>query len=259
MTKKISIFLLTVLLLLPIGLMSQAAETPTFAITNATGYAGNEVTVDIECSGNPGIGSWQLIVNYDKTYLELKSVNTNDSVFKENGITQTSKDINDYPYHMAWAYGQENVKANGKVATLTFNIKSNAAPGNYTINVDEFTAYTIDFQKTAFTLQDGTITVKEKETSSNTSSNATSSTTSSNSSSNSSSSGSTGGTTNNNNNIKNAGGTTTAGTNNTTTASQTGKSVTTGDISGTAITLSAFLFCIAIMAITAFIKKAEDN
>ena len=109
MIKKISILLLVLLLLLPVGLMSQAEETPTGSITNASGKAGEEVTVDIMCSGNPGIRLWQMYVSYDNTALELKSVNTTDSDFKQNGIILTGKEISDFPYRLEWAYGQEYV------------------------------------------------------------------------------------------------------------------------------------------------------
>lgn len=163
-SKKVFAVLIAMLVLLTGAVItSNAAEGKSFYITKASGTAGDEVTVTLNCSGNPGISGWSVFVSYNSDVLELVSADK-EGVF---GTVTVSQKINENPYNISWQGGTVNKSENGKMAGLTFKIKDNAAPGDYelAISYDEDDVYCNvgeegDTENVKFAPHPGSITVK---------------------------------------------------------------------------------------------------
>lgn len=128
---------------------------PAFVVEEVSGYAGDEVTVNINVNNNPGICSAGVTVSYDGTALELKSVE-NGTVLE--GIVPVN--VANNPCKILWNTLADST-ANGVLATLTFTIKENADLGKsaITLTYDPDEVYNIDMTNVTFTVQNGAVTV----------------------------------------------------------------------------------------------------
>lgn len=166
-SKKVFAVLIAMLVLLTGAVItSNAADNQSFYITNATGTAGDEVTVTLNCSGNPGISGWSVFVSYNSEVLELVSADK-EGVF---GTVTVSQNITENPYNISWQGGTVIKSVNGKMAGLTFKIKDNAIPGDYELSIsyDADEVYRNvgeegDTENIPFEPQPGSITVKGSE------------------------------------------------------------------------------------------------
>ncbi|MBQ7900910.1 MAG: hypothetical protein IJ365_02950 [Clostridia bacterium] len=106
---------------------------PAVSVGTATGNSGETVELPLELSGNSGFSSLGIQIGYDASALKLTNVTANSAV----GATYTGAqtlDVN--PYNMSWDSGS-NVSYNGTLATLTFEILTDAA-GNYPVTVEYY-------------------------------------------------------------------------------------------------------------------------
>ena len=126
-------------------------DEPAFIVEEVSGYAGDEVTVNINVNNNPGICAAGVTVSYDGNTLELKSV-TNGSVLGGNIFGPVSNN----PIKLTWST-TENSTANGVLATLTFTVKENADSGKsaITLTYDPDEVYNIDMTNVAFAVENG--------------------------------------------------------------------------------------------------------
>ena len=94
---------------------------PAFALYDAYGLPGGEITVPLYIENNPGIVTFQWDLTYDAEYLELISVE--EQIFA--GLTYSALDV--APLSIEWT-AQENVNNydDGVVAYFTFRIKETA-------------------------------------------------------------------------------------------------------------------------------------
>ena len=126
--------------------------------TNAT--TGQTVDVPIYIENNPGIVGMTLFVEYDSSALKLTNV-------KDGGLIGANSHKPEYssPYTLAWANdtATSNYTNNGIIATLTFEVKNNAAIGNYPITItydyDSYGIYDKDLNKIAFSIENNNISV----------------------------------------------------------------------------------------------------
>lgn len=159
--KSVTGFFLSLVVAISCVMISSFAdEAPTVSISNASGLPGDEVTVAIDISGNPGVSAWHLEVGYDENAMAI--VNSNlDGVFEGLNVG-----VFENPYKITYADMKlTDSTANGTVAELTFKIKDNASVGDYavTINGNPKNAFSNSSEeKLTFALKDGTITVKDK-------------------------------------------------------------------------------------------------
>lgn len=140
-----------------------AIDEATIQVSNATVQAGECADIAIVLQNNPGIASMTLHVSYDRTVLELLSVNDAGIL----GTTVHNPDLKLSPYVLCWANDTvtDNFTVNGTIATLCFMAKESAVPGNYSITVsydnemkDEI--IDVDLQTVDFAISNGNITVK---------------------------------------------------------------------------------------------------
>ena len=139
---------------------ANAIGNPTFTVSSGTGNPGEDVTITVDISNNPGICTATIWVHYDEG-LTLKSAT--DSRLLVGGLFGGDKTAN--PYGLGWddsANFDGDNSSNGTLATLVFTIDPSATAGDYdvwvTYNYGDI--YNLDFDDFDFDTIAGKITVK---------------------------------------------------------------------------------------------------
>lgn len=139
-----------------------ASGEPTITVSEAEAKAGETVDITVSLSDNTGIISMLLEVEYDKKVLTLKNV-------KDAGILGASlhsDNLSASPYYLFWSNGtaEENIKANGVAATLTFEVSESAGTGVYPIKIsyekDNDAIFDFDLENVDFKVINGSISVE---------------------------------------------------------------------------------------------------
>ena len=133
MKKVIGTLLMAVIIMSLFMMSTIASDSPAYGMNGKTTVSdGEEFTVSINISGNPGLISLRLTVSYDMEVLELKSV-SNSALL--SGFTQPSSAISS-PYTLRWSdsLATENNTANGTIVTLTFLAKKSAENTEITVS-----------------------------------------------------------------------------------------------------------------------------
>ncbi|MBR3968760.1 MAG: hypothetical protein IKJ93_04150 [Clostridia bacterium] len=104
-----------------------AAPTPNVKISNASAMAGQEVTIGVSITGNPGIMAMTFSITYDKSQFEFID-------FTKGFVsTPVYKNHSDKGY-VAFSISETSDKTtSGNIISIKFKIKDNAKPGKYTI------------------------------------------------------------------------------------------------------------------------------
>ncbi len=161
MKKTISILLVITLLLMSMPLvLSASAETATFAVGQVSAMPGEEVTVPVTISGNPGIIAFRISIAYDASVLEVVSMTKNTAIsFSTIAFSPVTKN----PLTMTWDESlSPNDTTNGDVAYITFKVKDTAATGAspLTITYDQADVFNDMWQDVVFATQNGSVTVE---------------------------------------------------------------------------------------------------
>ncbi|MEE0930905.1 MAG: cohesin domain-containing protein [Acutalibacteraceae bacterium] len=132
-------------------------NAPQIVVDNKTTSPGGQVTINVIMKNNPGINGWAVNVSYDSSVLEL--VKCDNGVYSD--IT-TSNVITKNPYHIQW-FNLGDVKTNGNLFTLTFNVKQNAKEGVYPIKLtyDEDEICNQKEERVHFDIVDGSLKVSK--------------------------------------------------------------------------------------------------
>ena len=121
---------------------------------------GDTFDVNISLKNNPGIISMRLALAYDTSVMELTNVTDSGLL----GDALHSEDYSGDEYVLYWDNGtsKTNFTENGKIATLTFNVKDNAKSGNYplTISYGSQDIINSDILPVGFDVVNGFVTVK---------------------------------------------------------------------------------------------------
>lgn len=120
---------------------AQAAEKAVLQVSTVSGHRGDEVSVTVSLTSNPGIAGLVFSLTFDNKVLKLVDVkepaNTDDEfifyepIIKNDAINDTS--INYIGY--AFASGKSNITKTGIVYTVTFKILDEAAIGTTQLNI----------------------------------------------------------------------------------------------------------------------------
>lgn len=161
--KKVISLILSVLLVISctcsVTLFANAMEnSSSFTAAIAQSRAGGTVEIPIEIKNNPGITSFRIIVEYDSAILKLTNV-----VFKEaaQGFNTGTSQIYDSPYSISGFNAGTDIKNNGQLAVLTFEINQYAEEGRYDIalSCDEDELFNMAGDNVAFAMNDGYVEV----------------------------------------------------------------------------------------------------
>ena len=119
--KKLKFILLSIVALIMIPLSVNAASGTIKVTGSSQVVVGNKITLKVTLSSSTPIGSWQMNLNYDKSYLQLTSTNS------EAGGTMMA-----------------NSSATGvKTKTYTFTFKA-LKSGSTKVSIDSYLAYAFD-------------------------------------------------------------------------------------------------------------------
>lgn len=103
---------------------SISSTTPVISMTNEKAVTGQQFKVTVSLKNNPGVAHAKLNVSYDRSKLQLVSV-------EDAGLLSnfTGADVTDYPYTMTWGDPENpaDVTADGAIAVLTFNVIADGA------------------------------------------------------------------------------------------------------------------------------------
>ena len=160
--RFLSLFLVFVMMLGSVSTQAitlNATEKPTFSVSSGMGNPGEDITLTVGISNNPGICTATIWVHYDEG-LTLKSAT--DSRLLVGGLFGGDKTAN--PYGLGWddsANFDGDNSSNGTIATLVFSIDSSASAGDYNvwITYNHGDIYNLDFDDFEFECVAGKITV----------------------------------------------------------------------------------------------------
>jgi hypothetical protein len=135
MTRKITAIMLAVLLIVPFALVpSVATGTMTVSCSGATVAVGGGGNLTLSVDDNPGIMGLVILLSYDKTALSLGAVSNGD-VFESVSKAEPSNGTR------ITAESSENTYEDGILTVIPVVAASDAAAGDYTINVTVVDAY----------------------------------------------------------------------------------------------------------------------
>lgn len=164
MFKKLSLNRIAAILLSLFMILSSvpvfAESKPIVSVGNAAGKAGDQVSVKVCISGNPGIAYLKLEIGYDASQLTLIDA-ANKGLLSGTYVTSQTKDVN--PYVLQWM-GAENSIGNGDIATLTFKISPNASAGDKAVSVRVVESCNQFFDDVEFSASGGNINVTPETT-----------------------------------------------------------------------------------------------
>ena len=166
--KKKNLLLLVILILvlcvaLPLLAMADTTATVTVGSTELAVAPGDDITLPVSISNNPGIGACGLTITYDSTILTLNSITNTGGLctgtFQPNIETPGSA-------YLSWVTGgSANMTGNGELFYLNFTVNESAATDDYEVSctltdgaASNFTTY--DFENVAVTFDSGTIQVE---------------------------------------------------------------------------------------------------
>lgn len=133
-----------------------AASDPTFSVTDAQGKLGDEISVDINISNNPGIIALRLNIQYDSSVLELTGATPKDYA------STTFGPLTNNPFTLLWdeSLSPDNT-TNGTIAQLTFAIKDKAAVGDtdITITYDPEDVFNQNYENVHFETAAGSVAI----------------------------------------------------------------------------------------------------
>lgn len=109
--------------------VSAESKTPTITISNRSAMPGDEVTIDIDISNNPGIMGMTFSVTYDKDDFEYKGYT------KGNFTSIQGTDKPDKGHIIFTVIESKDIDKDGTVLSVTFEIKEKAAPGKHIIAI----------------------------------------------------------------------------------------------------------------------------
>lgn len=140
--KKFKIFLLGIICLLLMPSMVSAASGRISVSGTSSAVVGNRVTVTVTLSSSTGIGSWQMALNYDKSYLQLVSSTAESGGTNMAGYAPTLSGV--------------------KSKSYTFVFKT-LKTGSTRVSVSSYLAYAIDESEISLTSSSKSIRIMTQE------------------------------------------------------------------------------------------------
>jgi hypothetical protein len=123
--KILALILIFILSIINISIVSLAAGVPTLTVASVDSHIGAEVDISVSISDNPGIATFNLKVNFDKTKLEPMSITKNETLAGNltSNINQGG-DLSNLNYITAYWVNPSNINTNGILYTVRFKVKS---------------------------------------------------------------------------------------------------------------------------------------
>ncbi|MCQ2455426.1 MAG: cohesin domain-containing protein [Clostridia bacterium] len=142
---------------LPVYAITEENENPKIILSSDTGVPGDEVTVSVSISCNPGIAYLKLYINYDSS-LQLQAAENKNLLL---GTFTTSETTAVKPYVLQWM-NASNSNGNGIIANITFKISEHATCGDKTLKISVAECYNASLKDVSMTSVNGIVTVSQK-------------------------------------------------------------------------------------------------
>lgn len=140
--KKLKVFLLGIICLLLLPSVVSAASGSINVTGTSSAVVGNRVTITVTLSSSTAIGSWEMALNYDKSYLQLVSSTAESGGTKMLGYTTTLSGV--------------------KSKSYTFVFKT-LKTGNTRVSVSSYLAYAMDESEMSLTSSSKSIRIMTQE------------------------------------------------------------------------------------------------
>ncbi len=125
--KRLITVLLCVIISISFIINVSAATAPKITVSSVEAIPGKTVKVDIEISNNPGIMAMAFCITYDTNALTYKG-------YERGYLTSYSVYPHEDEGHVSFVnIENKDVAKNGIIISVLFDVKSDAAPGNYAI------------------------------------------------------------------------------------------------------------------------------
>lgn len=155
MIKRVICYVCLVAMMFTFAPMSLAkSNEPTITVSSATVNAGDEFELVVAFENNPGINTFALGFDYDKTKLTLTNVELNENLggsfaYKERAVWLNNKDI----------------KYNGEVLTLKFKVLDSAKGGETKVKVTYSSGDISNYNEedVSFKVEPGTVSIGSNE------------------------------------------------------------------------------------------------
>ncbi len=117
-------------------------DTPTLSIEDTNVAAGEEFTLTLKISNNPGIIALRTYLDYNDKYFEITKVKDHELI----GELRSPEENDDSPYAIFCSdpLSEDNIDDNGKIVTITFKSKSSTPYGKYDFKLSGNKADIID-------------------------------------------------------------------------------------------------------------------
>lgn len=139
-----------------------ALYKPSVTVSATDAKQGETGTIKVNMNNNPGIIAWRLGLDYDSDAIEITGFDP--GVFSSASCGPLTAE----PFVFSWSEALNgNYKNNGNIATISYRVKNNAAPGEYNIKLkgDREDFFDKDFNDVKFIICSGKINVLDKNAS----------------------------------------------------------------------------------------------
>lgn len=123
---------------------------------------GKTVSITLDLEGNPGLWGIKFKVGYDHSALKLTSV-ANGTIFSEEDVVlPDSLDKEKYVF-LASAGQLENIRDDGQIVTLNFEVAEDAAIQDYPVTLEITQAINVDGEEIGIEAINGSVMVRTAE------------------------------------------------------------------------------------------------
>ena len=155
MHKRILSLFTVILVVLTSLPMVYAAKEPTLTVSSVLAKAGETVELDVSIQNNPGINTFSLGFDYDKSQLQLVDVAINNQLGGQFAYSKKA----------VWLNGKD-VTYNGNILKLKFKVLDDAKSGKATVNLTYSSGDISNYNEkdVNFKVAPGTVTIESNST-----------------------------------------------------------------------------------------------
>ncbi len=159
MKKIIGLMLVLALILSSMAVTILGAEAK-FTLSGGMAKAGEEVTLTLSVSDNPGFTTALINVTYDTEKFTLTEVSDQGKIGNPNHSDDYSLSV--YPLSWYNPLAEENYTYNGDLVTLTFEVSEGVETGEYPVTLEIAEVYNAKMENVTLSKADGKIEVYER-------------------------------------------------------------------------------------------------
>jgi len=163
MKNKTKILITAFILLVGFKSVSQAQAVPILSLGSAEGTigVGATITVPLIMSSNDSATGFNLDINYDSNALGNPIISASQSLVSAEKSISSSSPLNGV-FRMIVIGLNQNIIPEGEIASLTFEINSDASDGSANLSISNLNATNANGESVLFESQNGSVKLQEK-------------------------------------------------------------------------------------------------